>query len=94
MPTLLLAAVGCSSLRFRSGALSYAQVQSIKEGQTADDIRSLLGEPQDALKDGDQVRELIYAAENPDGKVKTLRIGFDLAGHVSGWTLGQKDRAK
>ena len=93
MPTLVLTALvvataGCASTWSSSEALSYAQVRSIQQGQSADEIESLLGAPQE------RGRALVYPAENPDGKVLELRIDLDEDGRVISWTLGQINRAQ
>lgn len=102
MPTLVLTTLlggvaGCSSFLFRHGVLNYAQVQSVDRGLTADQIRMQFGEPTDVMGDADgeegKLRELRYAAEDPDGRVQQLRIYLDEGGRVMNWTLGPEDRA-
>lgn len=95
MPTLVLAALvvgapGCTSRLFGSNVLSYAQVHSIRAGQTSSEIAALFGEPRDKRGEGANVSLLTYAAEDPDGRIRLLHIAFDENGHVSGWTLEAK----
>jgi hypothetical protein len=91
VPTLVLAAlvggVGCTSRLFGDNVLSYAQVQSIQAGQSASEIAALFGEPKDSRGEGANVSQLTYAAEDPDGNVRQLRVAFDENGQVSSWTL-------
>ena len=84
--TLLLGA--CSSSLFGIGVLSYAQVQSIRPGQTVPELVDQFGEPRDTLEKDGAVRGLTYKAEDPTGKVRELRIGLNDEGRVVRWTLG------
>ena len=74
--------------------LNYAQVQSIAEGETAEQLIDRFGEPGERLETDGEIRALGYAAENPYGEVQELRIGFGDDGKVVRWTLAPRNRSK
>ncbi|MHC4939414.1 MAG: outer membrane protein assembly factor BamE domain-containing protein [Planctomycetota bacterium] len=88
LTTLILAA--CSLPKIGGGdALSYAQVQSLREGMSIEEVVRQLGKPIDTKKVDGKTRALAYRAENARGEVEELRIAFDDNGLVR-WTLAPR----
>jgi outer membrane protein assembly factor BamE (lipoprotein component of BamABCDE complex) len=88
LTTLILAA--CAAVGSSKGnALSFAQVQSLRERMSVEEVVRQFGQPLDTKKVDGKTRALAYRAENAQGKVEELRIAFDDNGLVR-WTLAAR----
>jgi len=83
---LFLAACALTNGGSRGEILSYAQVQSLREGMAVDEVVRQFGEPLSRQAFDDGSLALAYRAENALGKVEELRIAFGKTGLLR-WTL-------
>jgi len=84
----LIVAVGCGSLKLgSSGALSYAQGQSLSAGMEAKAILAAFGRPTNTLEQDGKIRGLTYPCEDFSGQVHELRMVFDQEEKLERWTL-------
>jgi len=84
----LIVAAGCGSLKLgSSGALSYAQGQSLSAGMEAKAILAAFGRPSNSMEQDGKIRGLTYPCEDFSGQVHELRMVFDPDERLERWTL-------
>ncbi|MHC4955360.1 MAG: hypothetical protein ACYTGZ_16020 [Planctomycetota bacterium] len=75
------------------GVLSFAQVNSLEQGKPLSEVVRELGPPGDRMTKEGRVVALAYRAENGQGAVGELRIGFDSEQKIVRWTLSGRTKS-
>lgn len=70
-----------------SGALSYAQYQSLEKGMRAETVLAAFGRPAGRVEREGRVEALTYRCEDAQGRVQALRLEFDEGGVLVRWSL-------
>ena len=89
IPLASLILVSCASVG-GGDALNFAQVQSLREGTSEQEVVRQFGAPRDRRVFDDGSIALAYRAENAAGTVEELRVAFDEKG-LSRWTLAPRE---
>jgi hypothetical protein len=70
-----------------SGALSYAQFQSLEKGMSADTVLETFGRAMGRVGKEGRIAALTYRCEDAQGEVRELRLEFDAGGILERWSL-------
>jgi hypothetical protein len=70
-----------------SGALSYAQYQSLEKGMREATVLQAFGRAHGRVEKDGKVESLTYRCEDAEGNVKDLRLAFDAEGVLERWSF-------